>query len=219
MLAWKPLRMMLLATTFSGVFLVLLKSVFYPAESTSTVTPFAFPPTVPLQGWQPLTSDPLGDATPDRTHYIAGRRYQYIQNELPLAIEMRYFVDTGGEVKEFLKNHTSISVSPVLRQKEEIGFYGVFTHQEQAYLSACINPRGGSTLTARQFKQNRNAYDMQLSRLLPWLLGRENLKDERCLWTHLSIPLKDSSSEVAYQNLEDAWFSWYQWWQPRFPEP
>jgi cyanosortase A-associated protein len=49
-------------------------------------------------------------------------------------------------------------------------------------------------------------------------LGQEGLKDRRCLWAHLSVPLKNSSPEAAYQVLEKAWFSWYQWWQPRFPK-
>lgn len=219
MISWKPLRLMLLATTFSGVFLVLIKSILYPAPSNSTVNSFVFPQSVPLQGWQPLASEPLVDATTAPAPKVSGRHYRYSQNSLPLDIEMRYFIGTSGDVKDFIKTYNSIQASPALRQKDGIGFYGLFTHQEKAHLSACINPYGGSTFTARQFKQNFNAYNLQFNRLLPWLLGQDNLQDERCLWTYLSVPLKSSSPELAYQQLEKVWFSWYQWWQPRFPKP
>ncbi|NJQ98397.1 MAG: hypothetical protein HC784_13990, partial [Hydrococcus sp. CSU_1_8] len=40
-----------------------------------------------------------------------------------------------------------------------------------------------------------------------------------CLWTHLSIPLKETPREQAYQILEQVWVSWYQWWHPRLSQP
>lgn len=219
MIVWKHPRLIFLIAIFSTVLGVLVKSILFPATSKTT-TPFSFPVTIPLQGWESLPSSTLVDSSGARIPpSLSGRRYQYIKNNLTLNIEMRYFVNTSGEVKNFIKSYESISVSPAIRQKEGIGFYGLFTNQDKAYLSACINPHGFSTFTERQFKQNRNVYDLQFNRLLPWLLGQENLKDERCLWTSLSIPLKQSSPEMAYQNLENAWFSWHQWWSPRFPKP
>jgi cyanosortase A-associated protein len=80
---------------------------------------------------------------------------------------------------------------------------------KRAYLDACINSRGGSTFTEEQFRANRIQYDVQFNRLLPWLLGQQELRDQRCLWTHLSIPLNQSSPESSYHILENAWFSWY----------
>lgn len=215
---WKNLRIPFLAVTLSSVFLVLGKVILYPAVSNRTATPFVFPPAVPLPEWQTLPSQSLVAQTTQDPNYISGKRYQYTQKSLPLDIEMRYLVNTVGDVKDFLKTYTSISLSPTLRQQEGVGFYGLFTYQGKAYLSSCINPYGGSTVTDNQFKQNRNTKDLQISRLLPWLLGQEDLKDERCLWTQLSIPLRYSSPEPTYQILEKAWFSWHQWWQPRFPK-
>lgn len=214
----KNFRPLLLAVTFSSVFLVLGKIVLSPYAGSRTVTSFVFPPVVPLSGWQSLPSHALSDRSSNHLNYISGRQYQYTQKDLPLNIEMRYVVNTTGDVKDFLKTYTFIPSSPVLRQQEGIGFYGLFAYQGKAYLSSCVNPRGGSTVTARQFKQNRNTYDLPSERLLPWFLGQTNLKDERCLWANLSIPLRNSSPESAYQFLEKAWSSWYQWWHPRFPK-
>lgn len=215
---WKNFRISLQAVILSGVLLVLGKVILYPALGSRTFALFVFPSAVPLPGWQPLSNHALVAPAAKHLNYISGRHYQYIQKDLPLDIEMHYLVDTDGDVKKFIKSYTSVA-SAALRHQEEIGFYGLFTYQGKAYLSSCINPHGGSTFTDRQFKQNRNTQDMQPSRLLPWLLGQENFKDERCLWTQLSIPLKHSSPERGYRILESAWFSWYQWWRLRFPKP
>lgn len=218
MLFWRNLRIPFLAFSFSGVMMVLGKSILYPAVSSSVVAPFAFPTTVALPGWQSLPSHPLRDINAQYPNYLSGRQYQYIQDELNLEIEMRYLVNSVGDIDELPNSHKYNSLSPQLRQKKGIGFYEVFTDREKAYLRSCINPYGGSTVNDKQFKQNRNTYDLQSNRLIPWLLGIKKLKDERCLWAYLSIPLKRSSHEAAYQHLENVWVSWYGWWQPRFPK-
>ena len=229
---WKSTRISFLSVTLFGVLLVLTKSILFPASSNRTVTAFVFPSVVPLNGWQPLASHPLGTQssttkscrgcvkqaqTNKQVNYLSGRQYQYIQNNLSLNIEMRYVVNTVGDVQEYIKQNTNIPSAKVTpRQQTGIGYYNLFTDRGKAYLSTCINPRGGTTVTDRQFKQNRNTYDLQ-SRIVPWLLGQKELKDNRCLWTHISTPLKGTTPDDTYQVLETAFVSWYQWWYPRFP--
>lgn len=229
---WKSTRISFLSVTLFGVLLVLTKAILFPASSNRTVTAFVFPSVVPLNGWQPLASHPLvtqssatescldcikETQTNKQVNYLSGRQYQYIQNGLSLNIEMRYLVNTVGDVKEYIKQNTNIHLAKVtLRQQTGIGYYNLFSDRSKAYLSTCINPRGGATVTDRQFKQNRNTYDLQ-SRIVPWLLGQQELKDNRCLWTHISTPLKGTTPDRTYQFLETAFVSWYQWWYPRFP--
>ena len=215
----EKLRLSLLAVIFGSVFCVLGKTIL--PLTAGNITPFVFPAAVPLPAWQPQKSRPLAAPIAEIPEYLSGRHYRYIQNDLTLDIEMRYMVNTPGHVKYFIR---SIQPSPnqltlALRQQKAVGFYYLFAHQRRAYLSTCINSRGGSTATESQFQQNRYLYDIHLGRLLPWLLGREAFQDKRCLWAHLSIPLKDSASEDAYQTLEKAWVDWYKWWRPRFPQP
>lgn len=212
----KNFRVAILAVTISSALLVLAKVTLSPTTSRYPVSSFTFPSVVPLPGWQKLPSTSLVTVK-EHPEYLSGRSYQYSKAGVPLTIEMRYLNDTSGEVKSFLESYISIPSSPKLRYRTGTGFYGLFTHQQKAYLSSCINPSGGSTVTQRQFNQNRHTSDIQVNRLLLWLSG-EKLEDKRCLWTHLSIPLKSSPSE-AYQLLETAWFEWYQWWYPRFPKP
>ena len=224
---WQLLRILLLATTFGGVLLVLLKSILYPAIGDypdNKVSSFVFPAAVPLAGWQSLESKPLNHQTVKSSNFVPGRQYRYSQKNITLEIEMRYLVDPNADVNNFIKSYTPISSSAkqvlsVLRRREGIGFYSLFVHQQRAYLSACINFRGGSTVTDRQFWQNRNTRDVFSSRFVSWLLGQSQLRNPGCLWSHLSIPLKNSSHEEAYQTLEKAWVTWYKWWHPRFPNP
>lgn len=233
-------RIPLLAIVFGTVLFSLGKAVLFPPSEQSNVvssrfTPFVFPTNVPLLGWQlsssssppaSLTRPPTADTeTAYSVRTLASRQYRYIQNNLPLDIHMLYVVNSSGKfnLKSTVKNYFSRELPlslplQILRHQEGIGFYNLFTVEQRAYLNACINPRGGSTITQLQFMLNRYLYDIRPDRIILWLVGEAPLRDRRCLWTHLSIPLNNTSSNNAYQILETAWFSWYQWWLPHFPK-
>ena len=224
MIFWKQLRPVILALTFGSTLFTLGRATLDP--NLGKYTPYAFPPAVSLPGWQLLESTPLNNADKNETHLLAGKRYQYINNSVPLDIEIRYEIASVGEIKEFLPKYTSIPSLPNkpfqdMRQQEGVGYYVVFTYQNRAYLSSCINPLGGSTVSSQQFANNRNNYDVQLNRVFPWLIGQADLRDWRCLWTHISIPLNKVNTDSVEQNykvLENVWFYWYKWWSPRFPK-
>lgn len=222
----KQLQIPLLIFVFANIAVVLSKVVLDPTIGKKTVTPFVFPQSVPLSGWQLVASEPLKVKTAEATEKKEipnGKQYRYTKDDLTLDVEMLYELETHGEYKEFLRNYTSIQGAPdeqflVVRQQPGIGTYGMFALQNRAYLNACINPRGGSTLTRQQYSDNRVRYDLLSDRLILWLLGQRSLRDQRCLWSHFSIPLNKSSPESAYATLEKAWFSWYQWWINRYPQ-
>jgi cyanosortase A-associated protein len=216
MFIWKQFRITVLALTFSSVLLVLGKVILLPSAEKHTLTPFVFPETVPLPQWQLKASSPLPEPTEEHPELIAQKHYQYIQNDLPLNIEMRYMTD--GNLRELMRKYTSISSSPVVRQHQGVGYYGLLVDRQRAYLSACINPQGGSTFTPQELNRKQYLYEGNWERIVSWLLSQQSLPDQRCLWAHLSIPLQSSSPEAAYKKLENAWFSWHQWWQPHFPK-
>ncbi len=219
MFHWKQVRIWLLAVIFVCVFGILSKSIFYPGGNQQVFKPYDFPATVPLPEWQIVESAPIAKKTDDPNLW-AGQHYRYLQNQLPLDIEMRYLIRTDGKIESLIPKYTGVQFSAgklALHPHPELGYYAVWVHQERAYLSACINSRGGSTVTADQFSENRNTYDVEFSRFIPWLLGFQELRDLRCLLTTLSIPVEKASPDHADKILEKAWFSWYRWWQPRFP--
>ena len=87
-------------------------------------------------------------------------------------------------------------------------------------MTACINPRGISTVTPEQFNDNASDRAMDRAVIISWLLGQKDLRDRRCLWTLMSTPITTNSDlNVANQKLEKMWILWYEWWKPRFPEP
>lgn len=215
---WQPTRMLLLVLTFSGALFVLGKAIVTPKAATTPLSA-RLPATVPLADWQALSSrtlEPIPEA-------IAGQQYEYRRQQQTLTVQMRYMPE-DGDVSRFLFAYTPVRQDNkrlVLRSQPTIGFYGVLPHQERAYLSACISPRGESTVTAQQFVQNLRTHNLTPDRILPWLTGRQSLLDRRCLWTLMSVPLPANADTIAldnaYKTLEDVWVSWYRWWQPNFP--
>ncbi|WP_413201174.1 cyanoexosortase A system-associated protein [Nostoc piscinale] len=218
---WKENRIQFLAFIFSVGVLVAGKSIFFPPIKEKTHT-FAFPEEVPLAQWQTSVATPIKSSTETQQNpdLLAKKHYRYVKNDLSLDIEMRYLQNFYyADIGAYIQRNLGIKSSTLVRQQEGVGYYGLGIDKQKAYLSSCINPRGGSTFTHTQFRENRISQDISLNRVIPILLGEEALLDKRCLWVYLSIPLKNSSPEEAYQTLEKAWFSWYQWWQPRFPKP
>jgi len=222
---WQRLRTPLLIFTFINVLFVFSRVLFDADIGKRKVTPFTFPATVPLPQWQQVASQPLPDRIVEQEPYgkvaFPGKRYQYKKNDLLLNIDLRYELNTVGDGQQAIANDLNLSFSPnrsplLIRRDRQLGYYAVFVHQQRAYLNACINSRGGSTFTSSQFDANRWRYDFQPQRIALWLLGRQELRDNRCIWNHLSLPLKQPVPE-AYSTLERAWFSWYKWWISRFP--
>ncbi len=211
---WYQLRTPLLALTGSIVILVLARVVLASSTQTLSQTTINLPEAVPLPAWKEV-SDPLIKIEAESPFQKPDEQYQYIQNDISLNIEMRYI--SGGDVKWFAQKYQLPPSFPLMRQQDQVGFYGLFVTQDRAYLSACINPKGISTFTQKQYQQNHSASSLEWDRLLAWFLGKKQLKQRGCLWAHLSIPLEDYSPETAYQVLEEAWFSWYSWWSTNFP--
>ena len=217
-------RTLLLLAVMIATTLALGKSLVHPITKSPHFTDFIFPESVPLKQWKLLTSDSINThsfESPEHPsgNFVSGRYYRYGQNQKFLDIEMRYLINTNGDLKSFITHKTGELVS-VLREDPNRGFYSVFSHDGKVYLSACINSRGGSTITSDQFNRNRMIYDARLDRLVLWFLGQAKLKDRRCLWANLSLPLDHhSSTEETYRTLETVWYDWYNWWKSFFPNP
>jgi cyanosortase A-associated protein len=225
MITWHQTRLILLALTGCSIFIFLGKSIVFPSVGKiESASKYDFPDRVPLPTWNSLGSQPLNDKNPQPPTLISSRVYEYRQQHISLTIQMYYTIEKGGNLIEFIKLYQPAQISSLTtgvsenRYQETTGFYTLFTTNNQAHLVSCINPRGSSTITSQQFNTNRYKYDLELPRLFNWLMGRENLRDLRCLWTQLSIPMQQLPEKKAYTLLESAWVEWYKWWYPRFPK-
>jgi cyanosortase A-associated protein len=254
-LTWKFLQTPVLAVAFSGVALVLAKTTLAPkADKSATAAQqqtMKLPSTVPLEGYEMVESV---DLEPSKDEVLgkesrAGQRYRYQNANKELKIEAHYMI-SDGNISRYLFVYTPVHTSnAALKMKHQpgIGYYGVLIHRddrtqtERAYLSACVNPRGESTVTEQQFTTNLFS-ELSPLRIGATLLGQQPLMDRRCLWTLMSVPVQSNSAssqpapataepagaspvaaaqspEAAYTQLEAAWADWHQWWRANYPKP
>ncbi|MBF2067340.1 MAG: cyanoexosortase A system-associated protein [Calothrix sp. C42_A2020_038] len=211
---WGQLRTPFLLVTFGGVLLVLGNTILLPLKDKSVNTTFVFPQKIPLENWQQVTTSPLPKSKQRIYGLISDSNYQYVQNNSQLNIEMRLLKD--GNITSYMQ--TSIVTKTTIRKREGIGYYGLGLDGKTAFLTSCIDMHGNSTFSYEQFKQNRYKHLFNPANVLAWLLGKGKLRDQRCMWVYLSIPVQISSPEASYKTLENAWFPLRKWWQDNFPE-
>lgn len=205
-----------------AVILVLLKLVIYPTQENRTVTPINFPETITINKWQQLEAQPLQDKLIPNLGYfvgenIGGYRYKYDLFSRKLTIEMRYLVNTNGDLKYFVKDYTG-KIEPYLYEKPGMGFYAMYPVGDRFYLTTCINPYGETSITSDRFRRNSLRHAINLKRIAIWLTSQQKIIDNRCLWATLSIPIGNTNPEAIYSLLENAWFDWHQWWKNNYPE-
>jgi cyanosortase A-associated protein len=209
-----------LATTAIGVSLVTVYTLIEPTAGNRSVASFNFPDNIPLNNWQQSDSKPLNitkqDSSPERL--TSGHSYQYIKGKSDMTIEARYIVGSRGYVESYIDKYTDIAPKDLKAEYSEgIGHYFLFKDRDRAYLNSCISPRSQSTVTQKQFASNRYQADLNPTVFLNWLFGKASIRDSRCLWVQLSIPLNTSETQNTYSTLQAAWSDWYRWWLPHFP--
>ncbi|MEL7332123.1 MAG: cyanoexosortase A system-associated protein [Cyanobacteria bacterium J06560_2] len=218
-----------LAVVSLAIAAVTIKTTLQPLPKTPSYANYTFPETVPLAQWQSvkptvpmpetLETQTRKDITADEFvgDIVATHHYRYQQNRAQLSIYAQYLVNTNGNIKSVITEQTGQPLTS-LSQDPNRGYYSLSAHRGNATLHTCQNARGTATVTTDQFNRNRMIYDLQPSRILPWLTGQDTLPDQRCLWTQLSVSLSNYESEAAaYAALEAAWIDWADWWGPHFP--
>ena len=168
---WSSVRLGLLSVTFVGALLVWGRIALLPKVSSEAAqTPKnTLPEAVPLAGWQAIASQPLSKEqlaaeTPNRPTNTAntnpaenketqeikmGRRYRYQQGEQTLQADQLY-VQSDGNVSRYLFVYSPVYTANATMQvkfQPNVGHYALVARGDRAYLTACINPRGGSTVT------------------------------------------------------------------------
>lgn len=192
-----------------------------------SVSSFIFPNQVPLSFWNQREKKNLSIEELDINFgkqpnaIISGKRYQYVRDNLIIDADIFYVVNTRGNVSKLIETRTQISEDALNQQKikksDDIGFYSIFRDDKFVYLSSCLNPQGKSTVTSKQFSENLNQVKLIPSLLGKWLVGKASIRDRRCLWIHLSLPLNSEISNTE-KILESAWLDLVQWWTPNFPQ-
>jgi cyanosortase A-associated protein len=223
-------RQSLLLALCGGAICVLGNAILNnPKKSTlQAPTAFEFPQNLPLGDLAMSASKPLAPYTFKNKMVVNGRSYHYQQNSKPIDIEIRYITDGVANrpamdaMLPLFNQIPATALQPsTLKQQSGLGFYSLFVDKKTAYFGTCINPQGITTVTGDQFHTNSNPNPLSsgipVDRLLPWLLGRQTLRDSRCLWTVLSTPIDEVAPDATMKTLEIVGVRWIRWWQAHYP--
>ncbi len=206
---------------------VLVKAALDP--NLGKTTPYLPPETLAIENWEQIGSRPLSDPESNRlasrVRTNTGRGYEFKVDNLPIAIEVRYLVRTTGDVPALLEDFARLKglEKEILRgiqpaPKPQDGYYTIFQANQRAYLGACINPRGYSTVTKEQFEENMSIQARNPVVFLNWLGGQADFRDRRCLLTLISIETDTANFTKNKQELDRIWQKWYTFWDKRFPK-
>ena len=190
---------------------------------------FLLPDQVSLSDWRSLSSEDLSPLlqNPQKAGVADARRYLYTSlGQDTLRVDALYIKASAIIPKSLEILNLQYLVGTLnIRHQKTIGYYALFNDQDRVYLSSCINPRGLSTVTQEQLIKNRNQYDFTPDRIGAYLLGFSYIRDIRCLFTVMSVPLdktqisslQNNSLDNHHRKLEKAWTNWYQKWENNFP--
>jgi len=215
-------RIPLLALVFGGVLVTFAEVLWWMPDPRAMAAPEEFREAIALPEWQLQAHEALPIPDDKANELRAVTRYRYLQADHQLDIELRYLDKSDTSVRNLMLQYGKVSPTvpfETTMRQNEAGYYSLFTDGEQVYLSSCINSKGGTTVTAAQFTQNRYTHDLRLDRAIPILLGRASLQDSRCLWTYMALTIAPASSaEATYPLLEESWEQWQPLWQNQFPD-
>lgn len=222
----QQLRTGLMAITSIGISLATVYSLIEPTAGNRSVSAFSFPELLPLSSWQQIDTKSISPVfEPEKTQselVQTAQSYHYTRDNKDLKVDIHYILGSRGNVDSYLQKYSNIS-SEVLKSRQieyikGVGYYSLFVADNRAYLSSCIGPRSNSSVTQKQFSQNRYQGDLKIEVWKDWLLGKASIRDRRCLWVTISTPNNSSSFLKQRELLEQVWQECYQWWQPRFPQ-
>lgn len=216
---WSKIRTSVFVFVFLASAAILIKGLLGSSQSQSTRPEINFPERVELEDWQFVESSSL-----EAEDGTKGWQYQYETNNQSVMIESYFIWSSDGNVSRLLNIYDDVppaTAELATKYEENIGFYGFLIYEESPHIAACINPYGETTLTSQQFAQNVSQYGFQLKRIIPWLLGRQDLINRSCLFTIVTLPEDDTVNSEAstiedYPDLEQAWQSWYEVMQKQF---
>ena len=200
--------------------LILLRPSSEDGQQTATDSQ-TYPQQVTLPDWQLTNSEAV---EPYHELMAPGQIYQFEQSGLPLTAQTHLQVNSAGAVNQFLML-MEVNLSPenlIFKSDPERGSYGVVLGQDKTYIASCVNASGKSTFTQGELASNRYQYGLSPSRTVGWLLGWNELTDNRCLFTVMSLPVTEPTLVNHEKNiplLENAWDSWYDWWKKELQKP
>ncbi len=209
-------RVGVLAVVLGTMALLTVRAIVRPQSAKAPGITFDLPEAIALEGWQLQASQPWSRATGRPAPSESAREYRYLGSDGEnLRIRTLFIGRAGdGNTSRLLQVYTAAQPASVrieIVDREGIGSYGFFTFAGEASILACITGSGNTTVTSQQFSQS---VSLEMGRILPWLLGQQDLFDRSCLFGIVSVPARPQDLSLdRYPELEMAWLAWAAHWQ------
>lgn len=199
-----------------------------PIAGANTFPPYQFPSTFNLPGWQlqdtksqpliPVVKDddpPPGENNSDLP--LSQRSYLYTNGDHQLMVDLRYIVNTFGEISGYyssFQNLPKLDNSTQVIIKNDDNYHIQSQGEGRKYWMACLNVEGKTTVTSSQFVSYFRRGYVEPTKLLDWVIGKRVLQDRRCLWIELSVPRESSLTD---SEVMDIWQVIVNYWRSHFP--
>ncbi|MBD2325537.1 cyanoexosortase A system-associated protein [Alkalinema sp. FACHB-956] len=181
-----------------SVWAVAIQGVMNPKMFLREYHPHPFPETLQIESFQDLTHTTLAvknTTTPQYDRILATRQYDYTYQQKPLSLELRYVVDTEGDLGKLMDEQMGLpkEINDTAKMLvNSIGTYRSFTYQKRAYVSTCLTPTGRAVINKTQFQKQQYLHLLEPKVWGRWAIGQGNLLEQRCIWAQISMPIQQA---------------------------
>jgi cyanosortase A-associated protein len=160
-------------------------------------------PSLHIKNWRSLSAKNLSnkalqDIIPGE--FQGGREESFTKNQQILTVRRATLTGTNGDLKTYIKGHSSDLFS-TLKYQPDIGHYSQFFDGDRLTMTACITKNNRTTVTADQFKIQQIRSTFSFPQLSGWLLNRHHLMPNICHWQAISLYPVDNKSHDLLLNL------------------
>lgn len=217
----------------SSVTLLLILSNFIidtsPVAGANRIADYQFPKVINISDWQlkDTITQPLipveneeEDTNPsslNRSHLpLAVRSYLYQKGDDTLTVNLRYIVNTYGELQYYyyMAFENLPQSTNYFEGSYDDNYYLEFESEGKRYVTACLNVEGKTTVTGSQFLAYTHQVYKKPAKVLNWLMGKQVLRDQRCLWIELSSA---QNSPLTRSEMMEVWQNVVNYWRSNFP--
>ncbi|MGI0493973.1 cyanoexosortase A system-associated protein [Alkalinema pantanalense CENA528] len=188
-----------------SVWAVAIQGVINPKMFLREYDAHPFPEVLQLEQAQNISQKNIAvknTTTPQYDRILEAKQYDYTYQQKLLSVELRYVVDTEGDLGKLMAEQMGLpkEINDTAKMLvNATGTYRLFTYQQRAYMSTCLTPTGRAVINKTQFQKQQYLHLLEPRVWGRWAIGQGNLLEQRCIWAQISMPVqqvKPSEQEV-----------------------
>ncbi|OUC15745.1 MAG: hypothetical protein B0A82_05215 [Alkalinema sp. CACIAM 70d] len=188
-----------------SVWAVAIQGVINPKMFLREYDAHPFPEMLQLEQAQNISQKTIAiksTNTPQYDRILETKQYDYTYQQKSLSVELRYVVDTEGDLGKLIAEQMGLpkEINDTAKMLvNSTGTYRFFTYQQRTYISTCLTPTGRAVINKKQFEKQQYLHLLEPRVWGRWAIGQGNLLEQRCIWAQISLPVQQvqSSEQVA----------------------